>query len=464
LLFFKEKEGIMETIAAISTAPGLGGIGIIRITGNKAFEILLKMFKSTKVKKMEDIVPNTIIYGKIYDDSRMVDEVLVSFFKSPNSYTKEDLVEINTHGGSIVMKEILNLVLKKGAMLAEPGEFTKRAFLNGRIDLTQVESIATILNAKSEEELRISGELLQGKLYNKVVNIKEKLMDILMHLEVNIDYPEYDTDEKETEEIVSTVTDILKDLKRFEATFDVGSKIKDGIKVSIIGRPNAGKSSLLNNLLNKERAIVTEIEGTTRDSIEEDLNINGINIKIIDTAGIRETDEKVEKIGIERAITIAEKSDLIIAIFDISKPFNENDRKIMDIISKKESLILLNKYDLVKDIDLPEEIKNTGKEYIYTSMLEKKGTEDVIEWIIKKTESLKINKNNDIIIIHERQKKVITDVIKMIEQILKDLEIIPIDMVSENIRDVINKINELTGENVKEEVLNEIFKNFCLGK
>ena len=454
----------METIAAISTAPGLGGIGIIRITGNKAFEILLKMFKSTKVKKMEDIVPNTIIYGKIYDDSRMVDEVLVSFFKSPNSYTKEDLVEINTHGGSIVMKEILNLVLKKGAMLAEPGEFTKRAFLNGRIDLTQVESIATILNAKSEEELRISGELLQGKLYNKVVNIKEKLMDILMHLEVNIDYPEYDTDEKETEEIVYTVTDILKDLKRFEATFDVGSKIKDGIKVSIIGRPNAGKSSLLNNLLNKERAIVTEIEGTTRDSIEEDLNINGINIKIIDTAGIRETDEKVEKIGIERAITIAEKSDLIIAIFDISKPFNENDRKIMDIISKKESLILLNKYDLVKDIDLPEEIKNTGKEYIYTSMLEKKGTEDVIEWITKKTESLKINKNNDIIIIHERQKKVITDVIEMIEQILKDLEIIPIDMVSENIRDVINKINELTGENVKEEVLNEIFKNFCLGK
>lgn len=454
----------METIAAISTAPGLGGIGIIRITGDKAFEILLKMFKSTKVKKMEDIVPNTIIYGKIYDDSRIVDEVLVSFFKSPNSYTKEDLVEINTHGGSIVMKEILNLVLKKGAMLAEPGEFTKRAFLNGRIDLTQVESIATILNAKSEEELRISGELLQGKLYNKVVNIKEKLMDILMHLEVNIDYPEYDTDEKETEEIVSTVTDILKDLKRFEATFDVGSKIKDGIKVSIIGRPNAGKSSLLNNLLNKERAIVTEIEGTTRDSIEEDLNINGINIKIIDTAGIRETDEKVEKIGIERAITIAEKSDLIIAIFDISKPLNENDRKILDIISKKESLILLNKYDLVKDIELPEEIKNTGKEYIYTSMLEKKGTEDVIEWITKKTESLKINKNNDIIIIHERQKKVITDVIEMIEQILKDLEIIPIDMVSENIRDVINKINELTGENVKEEVLNEIFKNFCLGK
>ena len=454
----------METIAAISTAPGLGGIGIIRITGDKAFEILLKIFKNTKVKKIEDIVPNTIIYGKIYNDSRMVDEVLVSFFKSPNSYTKEDLVEINTHGGSIVMKEILNLVLKKGAMLAEPGEFTKRAFLNGRIDLTQVESIATILNAKSEEELRISGELLQGKLYNKVVNIKEKLMDILMHLEVNIDYPEYDTDEKETEEIVSTVTDILKDLKRFEATFDVGSKIKDGIKVSIIGRPNAGKSSLLNNLLNKERAIVTEIEGTTRDSIEEDLNINGINIKIIDTAGIRETDEKVEKIGIERAITIAEKSDLIIAIFDISKPFNENDRKILDIISKKESLILLNKYDLVKDIDLPEEIKNTGKEYIYTSMLEKKGTEDVIEWITKKTESLKINKNNDIIIIHERQKKVITDVIEMIEQILKDLEIIPIDMVSENIRDVINKINELTGENVKEEVLNEIFKNFCLGK
>lgn len=454
----------METIAAISTAPGLGGIGIIRITGKEAFDILLKVFKSRKVKKIEDIVPNTIIYGKIYDNNRMVDEVLVSFFKSPNSYTKEDLVEINTHGGSIVMKEILNLVLTNGAMLAQPGEFTKRAFLNGRIDLTQVESIATILNAKSEEELKISGELLQGKLYNKVVDIKGRLMDILMHLEVNIDYPEYDTEEKDKEEVISTITMILEELKKFEATFDVGSKITEGIKVAIIGRPNAGKSSLLNNLLNKERAIVTEIEGTTRDSIEEDLNINGINIKIIDTAGIRETEEKVEKIGIERAISLADKSDLVIAIFDMSKEFNENDRKIMEIIQKKESLILLNKYDLVEEKKVPEEIEKLAKEFIFTSMLEKKGTEDVITWITKKTEGLKINKNNDIIIIHERQKKVITDVIEMIKQVLTDLELIPIDMVSENIRDVINKINELTGENVKEEVLNEIFKNFCLGK
>ena len=454
----------METIAAISTAPGLGGIGIIRITGKEAFDILLKVFKSRKVKKIEDIVPNTIIYGKIYDNNRMVDEVLVSFFKSPNSYTKEDLVEINTHGGSIVMKEILNLVLTNGAMLAQPGEFTKRAFLNGRIDLTQVESIATILNAKSEEELKISGELLQGKLYNKVVDIKGRLMDILMHLEVNIDYPEYDTEEKDKEEVISTITMILEELKKFEATFDVGSKITEGIKVAIIGRPNAGKSSLLNNLLNKERAIVTEIEGTTRDSIEEDLNINGINIKIIDTAGIRETEEKVEKIGIERAISLADKSDLVIAIFDMSKEFNENDRKIMEIIQNKESLILLNKYDLVEEKKVPEEIEKLAKEFIFTSMLEKKGTEDVITWITKKTEGLKINKNNDIIIIHERQKKVITDVIEMIKQVLTDLELIPIDMVSENIRDVINKINELTGENVKEEVLNEIFKNFCLGK
>ena len=269
----------METIAAISTAPGLGGIGIIRITGDRAFNVLLKIFKSKKVKKIEDIVPNIIIYGKIYEEDRMIDEVLVSFFKSPNSYTREDLVEINTHGGSIVMKEILDLVLRSGAILAQPGEFTKRAFLNGRIDLTKVESIATILNAKSEEELRISGELLQGKLYNKIVNIKKKLMDILMHLEVNIDYPEYDTEEKDKGEIVETISKILSELKKFESTFDVGSKIIDGIKVSIIGRPNAGKSSLLNNLLNKERAIVTEIEGTTRDSIEEDLNINGINIR-----------------------------------------------------------------------------------------------------------------------------------------------------------------------------------------
>ena len=285
-----------------------------------------------------------------------------------------------------------------------------------------------------------------------------------MHLEVNIDYPEYDTEEKDKEEIVKTISKILLELKKFESTFDVGSKIIDGIKVSIIGRPNAGKSSLLNNLLNKERAIVTEIEGTTRDSIEEDLNINGINIKIIDTAGIRETDEKVEKIGIERAIDIAKKSDLIIAIFDISKSLNENDLRILEIIKEKESLILLNKCDLLRNEDIPEEIKDLKKEYIFTSMSEKRGIDEIIEWLTKKTEFLKINKNNDIIIIHERQKRVIIDVIKMIEQILLDLELIPIDMVSENIRDTINKINELTGENVKEEVLNEIFKNFCLGK
>ena len=268
----------METIAAISTAPGLGGIGIIRITGDIAFNVLLKIFKSKRVKKIEDIVPNTIIYGKIYEEDRMIDEVLVSFFKSPNSYTREDLVEINTHGGSIVMKEILDLVLRSGAILAQPGEFTKRAFLNGRIDLTKVESIATILNAKSEEELRISGELLQGKLYNKIVNIKEKLMDILMHLEVNIDYPEYDTEEKDKEEILERFNQIFENFfKNNLGEFKPGNiaeKNFSGIGVTVGDAVLTGKIDLIR--IDRENKKITVVDYKT-GSIPFNIKTNKFN-------------------------------------------------------------------------------------------------------------------------------------------------------------------------------------------
>lgn len=453
----------MDTIVAISTAPGLGGIGIIRLSGEKAFDILLKIFKSSKIKNKEDINANTINYGHIIEDGEIIDEVLVSFFKAPHSYTTEDVVEINTHGGNIVCHKILNLAIKNGASLADSGEFTKRAFINGRIDLTKVESIASILGAKSEEELKVSNKLLKGKLLDKINLMKKNILEVLMHIEVNIDYPEYDTEEKTMDEVKVMLTEVKKELYDLSETFDVGNKIREGFSVSIIGRPNAGKSSLLNYILDKERAIVTDIEGTTRDSIEEIINIKGMPVKIIDTAGIRETDEKIEQIGIERALEYAKSSDVIIAIFDSNKELTKDDINILDLCKDKDSIIVLNKMDLETKINI-EEIKNIGKEIIKVSALKKEGLNEIVNSISLRLDKLKETKSNDIIIIHERQKKVIEEALKSTEEALKSSEILPVDMLSEYIQNILEKLNELTGEDIKEEILNEIFSNFCLGK
>lgn len=453
----------MDTIVAISTAPGLGGIGIIRLSGEKAFDILLKIFKSSKIKNKEDINANTINYGHIIENGEIIDEVLVSFFKAPHSYTTEDVVEINTHGGNIVCHKILNLAIKNGASLADSGEFTKRAFINGRIDLTKVESIASILGAKSEEELKVSNKLLKGKLLDKINLMKKNILEVLMHIEVNIDYPEYDTEEKTMDEVKVMLTEVKKELSDLSETFDVGNKIREGFSVSIIGRPNAGKSSLLNYILDKERAIVTDIEGTTRDSIEEIINIKGMPVKIIDTAGIRETDEKIEQIGIERALEYAKSSDVIIAIFDSNKELTKDDINILDLCKDKDSIIVLNKMDLETKINI-EEIKNIGKEIIKVSALKKEGLNEIVNSISLRLDKLKEIKSNDIIIIHERQKKVIEEALKSTEEALKSSEILPVDMLSEYIQNILEKLNELTGEDIKEEILNEIFSNFCLGK
>ena len=453
----------MDTIVAISTAPGLGGIGIIRLSGEKAFDILLKIFKSSKIKNKEDINANTINYGHIIEDGEIIDEVLVSFFKAPHSYTTEDVVEINTHGGNIVCHKILNLAIKNGASLADSGEFTKRAFINGRIDLTKVESIASILGAKSEEELKVSNKLLKGKLLDKINLMKKNILEVLMHIEVNIDYPEYDTEEKTMDEVKVMLTEVKKELYDLSETFDVGNKIREGFSVSIIGRPNAGKSSLLNYILDKERAIVTDIEGTTRDSIEEIINVKGMPVKIIDTAGIRETDEKIEQIGIERALEYAKSSDVIIAIFDSNKELTKDDINILDLCKDKDSIIVLNKMDLETKINI-EEIKNIGKEIIKVSALKKEGLNEIVNSISLRLDKLKETKSNDIIIIHERQKKVIEEALKSTEEALKSSEILPVDMLSEYIQNILEKLNELTGEDIKEEILNEIFSNFCLGK
>ncbi len=455
----------MDTIVAISTAPGLGGIGIIRMSGVNSFNVLMKFFKSKRISTTEDIEKNTIIYGHIYDEDSLVDEVMVSFFKSPNSYTKEDVVEINSHGGIIVVRKILDICIKNGARLADAGEFTKRAFINGRIDLTQVEAVASIIGANSDEELKASNLLLEGKLQTRINLAKEKILEVLSIMQVNIDYPEYELPEVDNKQITNNLKIVLKEFKDLSRNFSIGDKIREGISVAIIGSPNSGKSSLLNYILNEERAIVTDIAGTTRDSIEEKIVISGMPIRLIDTAGIRDTDEKIEKIGIERSIQIANNSDIILAIFDVSKELNKDDKKILELISNKNTIIILNKIDLKVKLN-NKEIKKQNQRIVEISILKSINVDSVLKELETLVNEiyLDLKKDSSLIIIHERQKKIIKETIDLIEKTLKEVDIIPVDMLSTSIEEILNNLAEITGDNVKEDMINDIFSKFCLGK
>ena len=456
----------MSTIVAISTAPGIGGIGIIRMSGENSFKILEKVFKPRKEEKIEDIKGYTIKYGNIISqDGKIIDEVLVSYFKAPKSYTTENMCEINSHGGNIVMKQILELCIKNGAKLAEPGEFTKRAFLNGRIDLTQAEAVIDILNAKTEREKNASMNQLNGKLSNSIANIKSKLLDLMVNIEVSIDYPEYDDVPEVTNSSTKQILeDVEKDLKELENTFENGKVLREGIKVAIIGKPNAGKSSLLNAILDEERAIVTDFEGTTRDSIEEFVTIKGLPIKIIDTAGIRDSDNVVEKIGIDKSKEIANQSDIIIAVFDGSKKIDEEDREIINIIQNKRAIIIINKTDLPTEIE-EKELSKLNKKIIKISVKENKGIEEIYNEI----DSI-YNKNNDIIdneivVTNIRHKTLIIEAEKNIKEAIDVFEKnMPIDIIASYIKECLEKLGEITGDSVSENIINEIFSKFCLGK
>ena len=337
----------MNTIVAISTAPGNGGIGIVRMSGEESFKILDKIFKPINDSKIKGY---SIKYGNIVDkNSNIIDEVLVSYFVAPRSYTTENMCEINSHGNNIILKKILEVCIENGAVLAEAGEFTKRAFINGRIDLLQAEAVIDVINSKSEKERIAAVNQLEGGLSQEVKNIKTKILDILTNMEVSIDYPEYEIEEETNEAILSKLNSIKHELNYLENSFERGKILKDGIKVAIVGRPNAGKSSLLNRILREDRAIVTDIEGTTRDTIEEFVNINGLLFKIIDTAGIREADNEIEKIGIDKSKKALSEADLVIAIFDKTKELLEEDYQILNEIKNKNAIILLNKKDLKQD-------------------------------------------------------------------------------------------------------------------
>lgn len=455
----------MSTIVAISTAPGVGGIGIIRMSGENCFEILNKIFRPKTKQKNEKIKGYTIKYGNIVNArEEVVDEVLVSYFKAPKSYTTENMCEINSHGGMVIMNQILELCLTNGAELAEAGEFTKKAFLNGRIDLSQAEAVIDVINAKTDKEAKVSLKQLKGNLSTEISEIRQEIISLLADIEVTIDYPEYDVEEVTNNKILEALMNVEKKLNKMEESFENGKIIRDGIKTAIIGRPNAGKSSLLNVILKEERAIVTDIEGTTRDTIEEYIQIDGIPLKIIDTAGIRNARDEVEKIGVKKAIEIAKDSDIVIAIFDITRDLNDEDEEILKLVEEKNAIIVLNKIDL-NDKKNIEKINKTNKPIVKISTKTKEGIDELYNKISEIYKLKEIANDGELIVSNNRHKKLIRNAkanLEMAKQTIVDK--MPIDIISGNLKEIIEELGKITGETVTEDVINEIFSKFCLGK
>ena len=436
------------------------------MSGDNCFDVLNKIFKPKKEENIENIKGYTIKYGVIVENNNIIDEVLVSYFKAPKSYTTENMCEINTHGGNIVIRKILELCLNNGANLAEPGEFTKRAFLNGRIDLLQAESVIDVINAKSERELNTGIKQLEGVLSKKIKDIKQEILDVMVNVDVSIDYPEYDVEDVTNKQILEMLDSVQAKLENLEKSFDNGKLIKEGIKTAIIGKPNAGKSSLLNAILKEDRAIVTEYEGTTRDTIEEFVNIEGIPLKLIDTAGIRDAKDEVEKIGIAKSKEIAKDADLVIAIFDSSKALSEEDIEILNIIKNKKSIILLNKADLNGTLNENDaRFKNITENVLKISALNGNGLEELYSLIAKMFSLNEINIDNDVIITNLRHKNLISKAIENVKEARNTVkENMPIDIIAIFVKDILEDLGNITGEFVTDDIINEIFSKFCLGK
>jgi tRNA modification GTPase len=455
-----------HTIAAIATALSNSGISIIRISGKDSLNIVNKIFKTK-----ERIEPNKIVYGKIYDKDGVIDEALVSYFKAPKSFTGEDVCEINCHGGNQITHEILELVLEKGAILAEPGEFSKRAFLNGKMDLSQAESVINLINAKTRTSARVASFQLEGKLSYRIKELREKLIELLAHIEVSVDYPEYDYDEVENKNVILLLNEEINDINYLINTFEQGRIIKDGINVAILGKPNVGKSSLLNKLANYDRAIVTDVEGTTRDVVEESINIGNYVLNLADTAGIRNTDDIVEKIGVEKSIKKLDEVDFVIYMLSIEKNFDEYDKMILSKIKNKglKYVVLINKMDKnEKSIfdTLMNELKENKIENIIPISINKNiGIENLKEYIIKIFNENDMDFTQELIITNKRHKDLLKKSIDFLKMALDEINNNkPIDIVSIYINKAAIALGEIIGMNVSEDVINKIFEKFCLGK
>lgn len=455
-----------DTIAAIGTALSNSGISIIRISGKDSLNIIRKIFVSNS-----KIMPNNIIYGKIVENGKVVDTVLVSYFKNPKSYTGEDVCEINCHGGVQITREILQLVLANGARLAEPGEFSKRAFLNGKMDLTKAEAVINLINSKNTTQARIAANNLEGDLYKKIKEVREELIELMAHIEVSVDYPEYDYDEVENDNVISLLNKKIIEINNILSTYEQGKYIKDGVNVVILGKPNVGKSSLLNTLSRSQKAIVTEIPGTTRDVIEERINIGNIILNLSDTAGIRKTDDFVEKIGVKRSIEKIDEADLVIYLLNVESDIDDEDKEILSKIQNKgiKLITAINKIDKGRKLKFDgilDELKQFGvNEVIKMSVLNNEGIDELKNKIEEIFNTNDLDFENELIITNERHRDLLNKSKEYLEVAKKEIEDNePIDIVSIVIKNATKSLGEIIGADVNQDIVNKIFEKFCLGK
>ena len=455
-----------DTIAAIATAMSASGIGIIRISGDDSMEIISKVYRSKGGKKqIKEAESHKIHYGFIYDNDTMIDEVLVMIMKGPRSYTGEDTVEIDCHGGVLAMKKVLEAVIHAGARPAEPGEFTKRAFLNGRIDLSQAEAVIDVIQAKNEYALKSSLSQLKGSVLTSIKEIRSSILYHIAYIESALDDPEHISLDGYSEKLAQTVEEEKKKIRRLADSFDEGKMIREGIRTVILGKPNAGKSSLLNLLLGEDRAIVTDIAGTTRDVLEEYINLHGITLKIADTAGIRQTEDIVEKIGVSKAKEMAADADLILYVVDSSVPLDENDEEIIKILQEKKTIVLYSKTDLESAIDIEDLKSRINQPVIPISAKEETGITDLEEKIREMFFSGEIDFNDEVYITNERHRQELLKAQESLSLVENSIESgMPEDFYSIDLTDAYESLGRILGESLGEDLVNEIFSKFCMGK
>lgn len=460
------KDRSADTIAAIATAMSSSGIGIVRVSGSEAAAIVNKIFKSKKTGfDLTKEPSHTIHYGVVQDGNEILDEVLVLIMKGPHSYTAEDTVEIDCHGGVLIMKKILETVIKYGARPAEPGEFTKRAFLNGRIDLSQAEAVIDVINSSNEYAMRSSVSQLKGSVSRKVKELREQIIYQIAYIESALDDPEHISLEGYSQELLERLHPMANELEKMVRSADNGKIVSEGIRTVILGKPNAGKSSLMNVLVGEERAIVTDIAGTTRDTLEEHIRLHGISLNIIDTAGIRETEDIVEQIGVLKAKNIADEADLIIYVVDGSCPLDENDAVIMELIQGRKAVVLLNKTDLEMVVTESELAERTSHPVIAVSAKEETGIEELEKTIQDLFYHGELNFNDEVLITNVRHKTALVNALsslRMVEQSIHDK--MPEDFLTIDLMDAYEQLGTIIGEAVEDDLVNEIFSRFCMGK